>query len=173
MGVGDRPDGKTFVTIYAGTDDMNYSAVDRRRLPRDRAGPASLTVGKHPRAVRYSPDGKEVYVYTTLDFSVTVYDTTASRPAKVASIKVCDPPQTPEWVRGKELFVTAQSPMTRSRWIACSSCHPDGAQTAGSGRTPRARGRRRRCSAWPTRTRCTGRPTATRCRTSSTRSAAS
>jgi len=121
------PDAKTFVTVYAGTNDMNYSTViddDYREIEQG----GVLTVGKHPRAVRYSPNGKELYVYTTLDFCVNVYDVTKARPAKVASVKVCEPPHTPEWVRGKELFVTSQSPMTRARWISCSSCHPDGAQ---------------------------------------------
>lgn len=121
------PDGRTFVTVYAGTDDMNYSEViddDYREVERSGVMP----VGKHPRAVRYRPDGKELYVYTTLDFSVNVYDTTRTRPAKVAAIKVTDPPVTPEWVRGKELFVSSQAPMTRSKWVSCSSCHPDGAQ---------------------------------------------
>jgi cytochrome c len=121
------PDAKTFVTVYAGTDDMNYSAVvDDDYQEVDRTG--VMPVGKHPRAVRYRPDGKELYVYATLDFSVNVYDTTKSRPTKVASIKVTDPPLTPEWVRGKELFVGAKPPMTRAKWISCSSCHPDGNQ---------------------------------------------
>ena len=40
------------------------------------------------------------------------------------------PPKTPEWVRGKILFDQAFQPMTGPRWIACSSCHPDG-QTDG------------------------------------------
>jgi YVTN family beta-propeller protein len=121
------PDGKAFVTVYAATNDMNYSGVvddDYREIEQG----GVLTVGKHPRAVRYSPDGKELYVYTTLDFSVSVYDSSKARPAKVTSIKVCNPPHTPEWVRGKELFVTSMPPMTRARWISCSSCHPDGAQ---------------------------------------------
>lgn len=121
------PDARTFVTVYAGTDDMNYSAVvDDDYQEIDRTG--VMPVGKHPRAVRYRPDGKELYVYATLDFSVNVYDTTKSRPTKVASIKVTDPPLTPEWVRGKELFVGAKPPMTRAKWISCSGCHPDGSQ---------------------------------------------
>jgi YVTN family beta-propeller protein len=121
------PDARTFVTVYAGTDDMNYSEVvddDYRELERTGVMP----VGKHPRAVCYRPDGKELYVYATLDFSINVYDTTKTRPTKVASIKVTDPPLTPEWVRGKELFVGAKPPMTRAKWISCSSCHPDGNQ---------------------------------------------
>ena len=39
---------------------------------------------------------------------------------------MCEPPKSPEWVRGKILFNTANQPMTSRRWIACSSCHPDG-----------------------------------------------
>ncbi len=35
-------------------------------------------------------------------------------------IKVCEPPKTPEWVRGKVLFNTAKYPMTSRRWIACN-----------------------------------------------------
>src|SRR6185295_2744671 len=41
-------------------------------------------------------------------------------------IKVCNPPKTPEWVRGKVLFSTALPPLSRARWVACASCHPDG-----------------------------------------------
>jgi hypothetical protein len=50
----------------------------------------------------------------------------AERMRRLATVKVCDPPKTPEWVRGKVLFNTALSPMTSRHWIACSSCHPDG-----------------------------------------------
>jgi hypothetical protein len=44
----------------------------------------------------------------------------------VSKIKVCDPPKSPEWVRGKILFSTALPPMSSRRWVACASCHPDG-----------------------------------------------
>ena len=121
------PDGKTFVTVYSGTDDMNYSAVvddDYREIEQG----GVVAVGKHPRAVRFSPDGTELYVYATLDFSVNVYSMKSGRPAKAASIKVCEPPHTPEWVRGKELFVSSKPPMSRARWISCAACHPDGFQ---------------------------------------------
>lgn len=122
------PDGKRLFTVYAGTNDMNYSNVvddDYREV--DQGG--VIPVGKHPRSLRFSPSGKELYVYCTLDFSLNVYDVTADgRPLPRGTIKLCDPPHTPEWVRGKELFVTSREPMTRSRWISCSSCHPDGAQ---------------------------------------------
>ncbi len=118
------PDGKWLYTIYAGTDDMNVSRVlDDDYQEIERAGyPAQL--GKNPRAVRVSPDGKVVYIYNALDFAVTVHQAITMR--TLATIKVCDPPKTPEWVRGKVLFNTARPPLTSRRWIACFSCHPDG-----------------------------------------------
>ena len=116
------PDGKTIFTVYAGTDDCNISTVidddyremDRLRLP--------FKVGKNPRAIRISPDGHEFYIYNTLDFAVSVYNVNSQ--AKTATITMCQPPKSPEWVRGKVLFQTAA--LSGAKWISCSSCHPDG-----------------------------------------------
>ncbi len=118
------PDGTRLYTVYAGTNDMNISQVnddDYREI--ERVGRA-VRVGQNPRAVRVSPDGATVYVYNTLDFEVGVYD--AETMAERGKIKVCAPPKTPEWVRGKILFSTALPPMSSRRWVACASCHPDG-----------------------------------------------
>jgi YVTN family beta-propeller protein len=120
------PDGRTFYVVYAGTDDMNLCNVlddDYQEIER-RGNTSLIPVGTHPRAVRVSPDGKEVYIYNTLDFQVGVYDANNMRP--LARITVTKPPKSPEWVRGKILFNTAKPPMTSRRWIACASCHPDG-----------------------------------------------
>jgi YVTN family beta-propeller protein len=118
------PDGKRLYTIYAGTNDMNVSEViddDYKEI--ERVGSA-VGVGQNPRAVRVSPDGKTVYIDNALDFTVTFHDAATMR--RVATVKVCEPPKSPEWVRGKVLFNTANRPLTSRRWIACSSCHPDG-----------------------------------------------
>jgi YVTN family beta-propeller protein len=118
------PDGKRIYTIYAGTNDMNISdVVDDDYSEIERVGFAHR-VGQNPRAVRVSPDGQTVYVYNAMDFAVGVYRADTMRP--VATVKVCAPPKTPEWVRGKVLFNTATAPMSGRRWVACSSCHPDG-----------------------------------------------
>ncbi|MCZ2343222.1 MAG: beta-propeller fold lactonase family protein [Bacteroidales bacterium] len=118
------PDGKKIYTLYAGTNDMNISAVlDDDYVEIERIGNA-VTVGKHPRAIRVSPDGKEVYIYNTLDYAVAVF--TGDMRRKLATIPVATPAHTPEWRRGKELFQSALQPMGSARWIACSSCHPDG-----------------------------------------------
>lgn len=117
------PDGKRIYTIYAATNDMNINEVqDDDYKEVERLGSA-ISIGQNPRAIRISADGQSVYVYNTLDFAVGVYD---ANMRSLASIKVCDPPKTPEWVRGKILFSTANPPLTSARWIACSSCHPDG-----------------------------------------------
>jgi YVTN family beta-propeller protein len=118
------PDGSRMYTIYAGTNDMNVSNVlDDDYAEIERVGRA-VQVGKNPRAVRVSPDGKRVYVYNALDFAVGIYDAAGMR--RLHTVKVCASPKTPEWVRGKVLFNTALYPMTARRWVACSSCHPDG-----------------------------------------------
>jgi YVTN family beta-propeller protein len=118
------PDGKRLYTLYAGTNDMNVSAiVDDDYKEIKRIGYA-VRVGQNPRAVRVSPDGRRVYIANALDFNVSVHD--ASNMEVITRIKMCDPPKSPEWVRGKVLFSTANRPLSGRRWIACSSCHPDG-----------------------------------------------
>lgn len=117
------PDGKKFYIIYAGTNDMNYcNVIDDDYKEVERIGLA-YRLGQNPRAIRVSPDSKNVYVYNAMDFAVGIY---SSNMSLVKSIKTCEPPKTPEWVRGKILFNTANSPMSARRWVACASCHPDG-----------------------------------------------
>jgi YVTN family beta-propeller protein len=117
------PDGKQIYTIYAGTDDMNVSEVvdDDYKEVKRLGGPVQL--GRNPRAIRVSPDGQSVYVYHALDFNVGFFDSAMKR---LGTVTTCSPPKTPEWVRGKILFNSAKQPMNSTRWIACSSCHPDG-----------------------------------------------
>jgi YVTN family beta-propeller protein len=118
------PDGKRLYTVYAGTNDMNVSnVIDDDYQEIERVGQA-VRVGQNPRAVRVSPDGKVVYIDNALDFDVGIYDAASMR--RLARVQVCAPPKSPEWVRGKVLFSTANPPLTGRRWIACASCHPDG-----------------------------------------------
>lgn len=116
------PDGKKIFKIYAGTNDCNLSVViddDYREMERTTL---PFRVGTNPRAVRVNPNGKEVYILNSLDFTVGVYD--VANPRLLATIKCCEPPHTPEWVRGKVLFQSAT--LSGAKWISCSSCHPDG-----------------------------------------------
>jgi YVTN family beta-propeller protein len=118
------PDGKRLYTIYAGTNDMNISEVIDDDYQEIRRVGSAISVGQNPRAIRLSPDGQTVYIYNALDFAVTMHR--ASDMRRLASVTVCQPPKSPEWVRGKILFNSALPPLTSRHWIACSSCHPDG-----------------------------------------------
>ena len=97
--------------------DDDYKEIARIGSP--------VTVGQNPQAVHVSPDGKTVFIYAALDFEVGFYDASTMR--RLGKMKVCEPPKSPEWVRGKLLFSTSRPPMTARRWVACSSCHPSGA----------------------------------------------
>ncbi|MBL8864792.1 MAG: c-type cytochrome [Planctomycetia bacterium] len=115
-------DGSKLFTIYAGTNDANICNVlddDYRELERLNI----VLVGKHPRAIRTNPVSGEIYIYNTLDYEVTIHNEDLRQRG---SIKVATPAHSPEWRRGKELFVTAKPPMGRTGWVSCSSCHPDG-----------------------------------------------
>lgn len=117
------PDGKRFYVIYAGTNDMNYCKVvddDYKEIENLGIG----RTGQNPRAIRVSPDSKNVYIYNAMDFSVGIHN--AQNMALIKTVKTCEPAKTPEWVRGKILFNTGNQPMSSRRWVACSSCHPDG-----------------------------------------------
>ena len=129
------PDGTRLYLIFAGTDDVNvFTPVNDSYRDANTDGRPIPLGGKHPKAIRVSPEGSEVYVYNTLDFEVAIYDAGIRR--KLGAVKVCDPPHTKEWVRGKELFVTSKPPMGSVRWISCSSCHPDGLTDARAWQNP-------------------------------------
>ena len=131
------PDGKQLCAVFAGTDDMyvcdvlddNYREIAFRKV---------VKLGHNPRAVKYSPDSKTIYVDNALDFTVAVID--AGRLEQVATIPVCQNPLGDEVLLGKILFYTGVAAvMVGRRWISCSSCHPDGDEpTAGRGRIPKA-----------------------------------
>ncbi|MGL4420896.1 MAG: hypothetical protein ACRCZF_09550 [Gemmataceae bacterium] len=119
-----HPDGRRMYTIYSGTNDGNVCRLidDDYREAEPIGRPVRL--GKLPRAIRVAPGGTEVYVYSAIDGSISIFDDDMKK--ELARVKVCDPAHTPEWVRGKELFALAALPMTSERWVACASCHPDG-----------------------------------------------
>jgi DNA-binding beta-propeller fold protein YncE len=117
------PDGRSLYVVFSGTDDMFACHVvddDYREITfRQR-----IEVGRNPRAVRVAPDGATVYVYNALDFAVVGYSTRTLEP--VATIRVGDRGRDDAVHQGQILFHSARQPMTGRRWIACSSCHPDG-----------------------------------------------
>jgi len=118
------PDARRLYVIYAGTNDMNICTVMDDDYSEIRRQGNAIRIGSNPRAIRVHPEGKEVYVYNALDFEVSIHNPETM--TRLDSMKSCAPPKSQEWVRGKVLFNTSNPPMTSRRWIACSSCHPDG-----------------------------------------------
>ncbi|WP_166819958.1 di-heme oxidoredictase family protein [Thalassoroseus pseudoceratinae] len=117
------PDGSRYYVVFSGTDDIFSCEVlgdDYRELSYH----DYFQTGRNPRDVQVSLDGKELYVYNALDFNITVYSTATHK--LLGKIPVCENPLSDEIWRGKVLFYSALQPMASRRWIACSSCHPDG-----------------------------------------------
>ncbi len=118
-------DGKKLFALYSGTDDMNVcQVVDDDYKELERSGRAIIRVGKNPRAVRVSPDDSHVFVFDSSDFAIRKLD------GKTLSVqgtaRLSKPKRSEEWIRGRALWNSADSPMSSRRWVACSSCHPDG-----------------------------------------------
>ncbi len=116
-------DGSRLAAVFAGTDDVYACQVlddDYKEIVFEKV----LRVGHNPRAAQFSPDGRELYVFNSLDFAVDVFDTNTWK--RAATIPVSANPLSDDVHRGKILFYTALQPMVGARWISCSSCHPDG-----------------------------------------------
>ncbi len=118
------PNGQQAVVVFGGSDDLFVMEVlddNYRELSPIRH---IYNVGSNPRAIKYSPDGQQFWLYNALDFEVVAYD--AKTLKRVDSVRVTENPLGDEVLRGKQLFYSALMPMASRRWISCSSCHPDG-----------------------------------------------
>lgn len=117
------PDGQRAFVIFGATNDMYVCDVqndDHQEL----TYAATVKCGNNPRAVRVTPDGKQLLVYNAMDFEVVAYDLPGLK--QQARVQVTDNPLSPEHHLGKLLFYTALQPMSGRQWISCSSCHVDG-----------------------------------------------
>jgi DNA-binding beta-propeller fold protein YncE len=117
------PDGQQAIVVFGGTDDFFACHVLEDNY-RELAPQRHVNIGRNPRAVKYAPDGRSVWIYHALDFNVVAYD--PSTLSKLESVAVTDNPLGEEILLGKRLFYSALLPMASRRWISCSSCHPDG-----------------------------------------------
>jgi len=134
-------DGKFAIVTSAGSDRVAVVDVaalleflrttpdDRRRndLPY-RMGTSTrfvlkrIPVGRNPRAVTFSPDGRFAYVAATLDDAITVIETSGFTVA--ATIPLGGPEVVTETRRGERRFNSAA--FAFGRQFSCRSCHPEG-----------------------------------------------
>lgn len=88
-----------------------------------------LELGNMPTALQISEDGLTLFVNLWLDREVVAFD--VSSPAQVQELWrsgiLEEEPLDPEILLGKQLFYTAaDTRITRSGYISCGNCHPDG-----------------------------------------------
>jgi YVTN family beta-propeller protein len=81
-----------------------------------------IGVGRSPRGMATSPDGRYVYVADGLDDAISVID--VARQERVRVIELGGPQEITQARYGERIFHDAQ--YTFARQFACHSCHPDG-----------------------------------------------
>lgn len=82
---------------------------------------ARVAVGRNPRSIRISPDGRALYVANRLDDTISIVDT--ARAAVTATIPLGAPtPLTPER-RGERLFYSSM--YSFGHQFGCANCHLD------------------------------------------------
>ncbi len=82
---------------------------------------ARIPVGRNPRGLVLTPDGRRLFVANRLDDTISVIDTRANRVA--STIKLAGPTQISALRRGEQTFYTARYSFQGQ--IGCSSCHID------------------------------------------------
>ncbi len=135
------PDGRLAFVSGGGVDQVavvdiermrsileNASDDDRRDLLPNHLGVSTgfverrIEVGRNPRGLAVSPDGRYVYVAEALDDSVAVIDVIQRR--KTATIDLGGPEEITLARKGEDIFHSAE--VTYGRQFSCHSCHPDG-----------------------------------------------
>jgi YVTN family beta-propeller protein len=81
-----------------------------------------IPVGRNPRGLVISPDGRFVYVAAALDDALTIIDT--AKQEAVGSIDLGGAKEITQTRFGQKLFHSAG--VTFQRQFSCHSCHPDG-----------------------------------------------
>jgi DNA-binding beta-propeller fold protein YncE len=87
-------------------------------------------VGRAPTGAVVSPDGDTLYVYAWLDREIRAFDVSGAStpPAELARWPlVASEPLSADVLLGKQIFWdAADKRITRSGYISCANCHPDG-----------------------------------------------
>ena len=82
---------------------------------------ARISVGRNPRGLALSPDGRRLFVANRLDDTLSVIDTRTNR--VTSTLKLKGPGKTTALRRGEQTFYTARYSFQGQ--IGCSSCHID------------------------------------------------
>ena len=94
---------------------------------------ARIDTGDAPQGLAISPDGAAVYVLDYLSRDVVAVDVRDPAAPRVTSrVVVTGEPLAADILDGKRLFYRSREPMhSQGNYVACASCHADGALTDG------------------------------------------
>ncbi len=94
---------------------------------------ARVDVGDAPQAVAMAADGTRLFVSNYLSRDLSVIDVNdPATPVVRATLPVTSEPLNSQVILGKRHFYSSREPMhSRSNYIACASCHPDGGMSDG------------------------------------------
>jgi YVTN family beta-propeller protein len=136
FGVAIAPDKSKIFVSSAGTDSV--TVIDTARLKayaRSRRGPfvndlsasanyvlARIKVGRNPRGMTLSPDGRKLYVANRLDDTIGVIDTTTNR--VMSTIDLGGPREVTPLRRGEQIF--NHTSYSFQGQFSCANCHIDG-----------------------------------------------
>jgi YVTN family beta-propeller protein len=135
------PDGRLAFVTGGGVDQVAVVDIERMRAMLDAASEEDrrrflpnhlgvttefverrIEVGRNPRGLVISPDGRFAYVAEALDDAVAVID--VEQRQKVATIDLGGPEEVTLTRMGERIFHSAE--ITFGRQFSCHSCHPDG-----------------------------------------------
>ncbi|MHB8419102.1 MAG: c-type cytochrome [Myxococcales bacterium] len=94
---------------------------------------SDIQVGNAPTGLALSADGKTLFVHNSLDYSVSVVQSSGSALVEVARISVSSPGNlTADAVEGRRLFFSATDPIMTvpGGGVACESCHLEASSDA-------------------------------------------
>lgn len=116
-----KNDGELWV-VNAASNDISVINITNPIHPTRQA---NIPVGDNPRGIQINPDGNTAYVNNVLQGTVSVIDTTSYTVTQV--ITVANIPLPPALLNGKRLYnSSAQSELSKARWISCNTCHIEG-----------------------------------------------
>ena len=123
--VAPSPTGDRLFVLHPGTGSV--SVIDA--VTGDLAG-SLLGVGTFPSGLALSPDGQTLYVNAWLDRELRAFDVSnlSTNPEATWAVPTVDSePLSAEALLGKRVFHDASDTrMSRSGYISCAHCHPDG-----------------------------------------------
>lgn len=116
------PDGRLYV-LHSGSGHV--SILNQNTL--ENIG-SILNVGSGASGLSLSPDGKKLYINSWLNRTIKAYDTIDPSGSPVWESHISsEEPLSEIILKGKRIFhSSADTRITKSQYIACSNCHPDG-----------------------------------------------